>query len=93
MGKFNYNKEVLSNLRLEDKDTHLLDRLLDYDSAREAHAKKDHTARDKRMSLPEAIKQYVKPGDIIVLTAGIPIAQTGTTNMLKVHVVGEKILV
>jgi acyl CoA:acetate/3-ketoacid CoA transferase alpha subunit len=68
MGKFNYNKEVLSNLRLEDKDTQLLDRLLDYDSAREAHAKKDHTARDKRMSLPEAIKEYVKPGDILTDT-------------------------
>jgi acyl CoA:acetate/3-ketoacid CoA transferase alpha subunit len=64
MGKFNYNKEVLSNLRIKDDETHLLDRLLDYDSAREAHAKKDHTAKDKRISLKEAIKEYVKDGDI-----------------------------
>jgi acyl CoA:acetate/3-ketoacid CoA transferase alpha subunit len=68
MGKFNYNKDVLSNLRIEDKDTHLLDRLLDYESAREAHAKKDHTARDKRVSLKEAIKEYVKDGDILTDT-------------------------
>ena len=36
---------------------------------------------------------YVKQGDIVVLTAGVPIGHTGNTNMLKVHVVGEKILV
>ena len=36
---------------------------------------------------------YVRQGDIIVLTAGVPIGHTGNTNMLKVHVVGEKILV
>ena len=36
---------------------------------------------------------HVKQGDIIVLTAGVPIGHTGNTNMLKVHVVGEKILV
>ena len=28
-------------------------------------------------------------GDPVVLTAGIPFAGTGVTNMLKVHVVGE----
>ena len=36
---------------------------------------------------------HVKQGDIIVLTAGVPIGHTGNTNMLKVHVIGEKILV
>ena len=36
---------------------------------------------------------YVKDGDLIVLTAGVPVGHSGTTNMLKVHVVGEKILV
>jgi pyruvate kinase len=35
----------------------------------------------------------VKKGDLVVLTAGIPVGHSGTTNMLKVHVVGEKILV
>ncbi len=68
MGKFNYNKEVLANLRLEDKDTHLLDRLLDYESARDAHAKKSHAAIDKRISLKEAITEYVKDGDILTDT-------------------------
>lgn len=32
-------------------------------------------------------------GDLIVITAGVPVGHSGTTNMLKVHVVGEKILV
>jgi len=36
---------------------------------------------------------YIKKGDLVVLTAGIPVGHSGTTNMLKVHVVGEKILV
>ena len=36
---------------------------------------------------------YVKEGDLVVLTAGVPVGHSGTTNMLKVHVVGEKILV
>ena len=36
---------------------------------------------------------YVKEGDLVVLTAGVPVGHSGTTNLLKVHVVGEKILV
>ena len=36
---------------------------------------------------------YVCDGDLVVLTAGIPTGYSGTTNMLKVHVVGEKVLV
>lgn len=35
---------------------------------------------------------YIKTGDLVVLTAGIPLGFSGTTNMLKVHVVGESIL-
>ena len=35
---------------------------------------------------------YIKEGDLVVLTAGVPVGNSGTTNMLKVHVVGEKIL-
>ena len=34
---------------------------------------------------------YIKEGDLVVLTAGVPVGHTGSTNMLKVHVVGEKI--
>ncbi|MEK3807672.1 pyruvate kinase [Metabacillus sp. SLBN-84] len=33
----------------------------------------------------------VKHGDLIVITAGVPIGETGTTNLMKVHVVGDVI--
>lgn len=32
---------------------------------------------------------YVKTGDIVVLTAGVPAGKVGTTNMIKVQVVGK----
>ena len=32
---------------------------------------------------------YVKSGDLAVITAGIPLGISGTTNMLKVHLVGN----
>ena len=32
---------------------------------------------------------YVKTGDIVVLTAGVPVGQVGTTNLIKVQVVGN----
>lgn len=32
---------------------------------------------------------YVKDNDIVVLTAGVPLAQSGTTNLIKVVKVGE----
>lgn len=31
----------------------------------------------------------IKEGDLVVITAGVPLGQSGTTNMLRVHVVGE----
>lgn len=42
----------------------------------------------------EAIKgalqtEYIKNGDLIVLTAGVPTGYSGGTNLLKVHVVGD----
>ena len=33
----------------------------------------------------------VDDGDLSVITAGIPIGETGTTNMVKVHTIGSKI--
>jgi len=36
---------------------------------------------------------YISNGDLVVLTAGVPVGRSGKTNLLKVHVVGEKILV
>lgn len=34
-------------------------------------------------------RKLVKPGDLIVITAGVPIGQAGSTNMMKIHRVGE----
>lgn len=33
-------------------------------------------------------QQYIKTGDIVVITAGVPVGKVGTTNMIKVQVVG-----
>lgn len=30
-------------------------------------------------------------GDTVVITAGVPVAEAGTTNLMKIHVVGEEI--
>lgn len=35
---------------------------------------------------------YIDRGDLIVLTAGTPVGVSGTTNLLKVHIVGEAIV-
>lgn len=63
MAKYLYNQEAVENLRLSD--TSILDRLVDFESAREAHLKKDHAKKDKRMSLKEAISTFVQDGDIM----------------------------
>ena len=34
-------------------------------------------------------KKLLKNGDLVVLTAGIPLGISGTTNMMKVHLVGN----
>lgn len=45
------------------------------------------------LSIEAAIKeQYVKEGDLVVITAGIPVGTAGSTNLIKVHTIG-KILV
>lgn len=33
----------------------------------------------------------VKHGDLVVITAGVPIGEAGTTNLMKIHVVGDVI--
>lgn len=35
-------------------------------------------------------KGVIKEGDLVVITAGVPLGVSGTTNMMKVHVVGEE---
>lgn len=34
-------------------------------------------------------KGFIKCGDLVVITAGVPAGVPGTTNLLKVHIVGE----
>jgi pyruvate kinase len=33
----------------------------------------------------------VTDGDLVVITAGVPIATSGTTNMMRIHVVGDTV--
>lgn len=41
-------------------------------------------------SVEMAVKEgYVKDGDLAVITAGVPLGISGTTNLLKVHLVGN----
>lgn len=35
---------------------------------------------------------YVKEGDLVVITAGIPVGLSGTTNLIKVHTIGKILL-
>lgn len=37
-------------------------------------------------------KGYIEQGDLIVITAGIPVGVSGTTNLIKVHTVSEILL-
>ncbi len=37
--------------------------------------------------------KFINNGDIVVITAGVPVGTTGTTNLIKVHTVGEVILI
>ena len=34
----------------------------------------------------------IKPGDMVVVTAGVPVGVSGTTNMIKVHLVGNSLV-
>ncbi|MGB4504149.1 MAG: pyruvate kinase [Syntrophaceticus sp.] len=34
-------------------------------------------------------KGFIKCGDLLVITAGVPVGVPGTTNLIKVHIVGE----
>ncbi|HPC48472.1 MAG TPA: CoA-transferase, partial [Deltaproteobacteria bacterium] len=63
MGTFQYNQEAVQNLRITD--TSILDRLVDFETAREVHLRKEHAKKDKRMSLKEAIATYVQDGDVM----------------------------
>ncbi|NPU83106.1 MAG: CoA transferase subunit A [Syntrophaceae bacterium] len=62
MSSFSYSREALENLRIADPA--ILDPLVDIESARKAHLRKDHAKRDKRMSIREAVAEFVQDGDI-----------------------------
>ena len=52
--------------------------------------------RDTDQMMEETIcsvlaRRMVKAGDRIVLTAGVPVGSVGSTNLIKVHVVGQPV--
>lgn len=53
-------------------------------------AKATSTDEMLEIAVQEAVKtEFIDHGDLIVITAGVPVAETGTTNLIKVHVIGE----
>ncbi|MEI7024778.1 pyruvate kinase [Paenibacillus sp. y28] len=45
-----------------------------------------------QMAVDKAVEaDLVKLGDIVVITAGVPVGRSGTTNLIKVHHIGELI--
>lgn len=41
-------------------------------------------------SVEESVKhQYVGYGDVVIITAGVPVGKVGTTNLMKIHVIGD----
>lgn len=52
----------------------------------------DSTDRLFSLAVDVAAKEgAVAPGDTVVITAGVPIGESGTTNLIKAQVVGEKL--
>ena len=42
------------------------------------------------MSVNKALEYgFIKNGDLVIITAGVPVGVSGTTNLLKIHVVSE----
>lgn len=45
-----------------------------------------------QITVSEALQtELVKRGDLVVITAGVPVGEIGTTNLMKVHVIGDVI--
>jgi pyruvate kinase len=36
-------------------------------------------------------REKIKRGDVLVITAGLPVGVAGNTNMMRIHVVGKEI--
>ncbi|PLS16970.1 pyruvate kinase [Bacillus sp. M6-12] len=44
-------------------------------------------------SIQESLNSgLVSHGDLVVITAGVPVGETGTTNLMKIHVLGEEVI-
>ncbi|GAA4712051.1 pyruvate kinase [Brevibacillus fulvus] len=42
------------------------------------------------LSVSKALEaEYVRHGDLVVITAGVPVREVGTTNLMKIHVIGD----
>jgi len=42
------------------------------------------------LSVQESLKAgYVRHGDLVIITAGVPVREVGTTNLMKIHVIGD----
>ncbi len=41
-------------------------------------------------SVEQSVKhKYVTHGDVVIITAGVPVGEAGTTNLMKIHVIGD----
>lgn len=50
----------------------------------------DSTDEMLEVSVSAAVQsKLIKHGDLVVITAGVPVRETGTTNLMKIHVVGD----
>lgn len=50
----------------------------------------DSTDEMLEVSVDVAVQsEVIKHGDLVVITAGVPVREPGTTNMLKIHIVGD----
>ena len=55
------------------------------------HMKEEYSMEILLLHATEAAEEkgYVKEGDVVVLTVGVPLVRSGNTNLLKATVVGE----
>lgn len=55
--------------------------------------KADSTDEIFESSIAQAVKrQYINNGDLVIITAGVPIGVSGATNSIKVQIVGEVLI-
>ena len=41
-------------------------------------------------AVTESMKNgFVNPGDLVIITAGVPVNESGTTNIMKIHIIGS----